>query len=175
MAASHLRSSLVTFDFTGTLDRDLPLSSPRFNIAPEQVASANIPVIIRGGEKGSGVINAIFKPKSKYQTPLAPCSIFTLPPPLISSPLCTSSYHGASFVSCADANFFVRPASCLFSLCAGINQRVVCGWEFCTTKRSASSAHCMCGNNPRENREILRRQNRSASRFHRPFYIARMR
>jgi hypothetical protein len=129
-----------TFEFSHirlhwNLDRDLPLFSPRFNIAPEQVVSAaNIPVITRGGEKGSGVINAIFKPKSKYQTPIAPCSIFTLPPPLISSPLCTSSYHGASFVSCADANFFVRPASCLFSLCAGINQRVVCGWEFCTAK-----------------------------------------
>ena len=45
--------------------------------------------------------------------------------PLISSPLCTFSKQGASFVSCAYANFFVRPASCLFSLCAGTNRRVV--------------------------------------------------
>jgi len=55
----------ATFEFSDirlrwNLDRDLPLYTPRFNIAPEQIASANIPVIIRGGEKGSGVINAIF-------------------------------------------------------------------------------------------------------------------
>jgi len=49
--------------------------------------------------------------------------------PLISSPLGTSSLQGASFVSCAYANFFVRPASCLFSFCAGIIRRVVCGWR----------------------------------------------
>src|SRR5215813_2402424 len=49
--------------------------------------------------------------------------------PLISSPPCTSSLQGASFASCADANFFVRPASCLFSLCAGENRRMVCADE----------------------------------------------
>src|SRR5439155_19618904 len=47
--------------------------------------------------------------------------------PLISSPLCTFSLQGASFVSCASADFFVHLLSCLFSLCAGINRRVVCG------------------------------------------------
>src|SRR5439155_17885240 len=46
--------------------------------------------------------------------------------PLISSPLCTSSLQGASFVSCASADFFVHLLSCLFSLCAGINRWVVC-------------------------------------------------
>jgi hypothetical protein len=61
-------------------------------------------------------------------------SIVTLPLPLISSPLRTFSKQGASFASCAYANFFVRPASCLFSLCAGINRRVVCGWVFRTAK-----------------------------------------
>ena len=47
-------------------------------------------------------------------------SIFSLPRLLISSPLYTFSRQGASFVSCACANFFVRPLSCLFSYCAGI-------------------------------------------------------
>ena len=46
MAASQLRSSSVTFGFAGIFDRDLPLYTPRFNIAPEQT-SPTIPVIIR--------------------------------------------------------------------------------------------------------------------------------
>ena len=46
---------------------------------------------------------------------------------------------------------------------------------FRCSKRDGIKTRCVYGNNPRENREILRRQNRSASRFHRPFYIARMR
>ena len=42
----------ATFEFSDirvrwNLDRDLPLYTSRFNIAPEQIASANIPVIIR--------------------------------------------------------------------------------------------------------------------------------
>jgi hypothetical protein len=42
----------ATFEFSDirvrwNLDRDLPLYTPRFNIAPEQIASANIPVIVR--------------------------------------------------------------------------------------------------------------------------------
>lgn len=45
MAASPLRSNLVTSGFVGNLDRDLPHYTPRFNVAPE--TSPNIPVIIR--------------------------------------------------------------------------------------------------------------------------------
>jgi hypothetical protein len=58
MAASHLRSSLVTFDFTGTLTA-IYRCSRRDLTAPlnKSHPAANIPVIIRGGEKGSGVIN----------------------------------------------------------------------------------------------------------------------
>jgi hypothetical protein len=42
----------ATFEFSDirvcwNLDRDVLLQTPRFNIAPEQIASANIPVIIR--------------------------------------------------------------------------------------------------------------------------------
>jgi hypothetical protein len=49
--------------------------------------------------------------------------------PLISSPLCISSWQGASFDSCASYYFFVRPASS-YSPWAPGKPAVICEREF---------------------------------------------
>jgi hypothetical protein len=166
----------ATFEFSDirlrwNLDRDLPLYTPRFNIATEP--NRVVKYFSHYLERRKGVRSDkcyFLNRKANIRPQLLLVRLSRYHPFLISSPQCTSSYQGASFVSCADANFFVRPASCLFSLCAGISQRVVCGWEFRTAKGCPQVQPIACTETtPRENREILgRRQNGSASRFHRP-------